>query len=145
MITEKAKPTLGFGGEKESAEADYEATKAKVVGELKDVFRPELINRIDEIIVFRKLTQDEIKQIAGIMLSSLKKRMAELGHNVVFTDALVDHLADAGYDDVYGARPLRRAIQSEVEDYLADCILGGEMQGKDEIIVDFKNSKVILG
>lgn len=144
LITEKAKMSLGFGSAEASADADYEATKAKVVGELKDVFRPELINRIDEIIVFRKLTSDEIKQIAGIMLSSLKKRMAELGHNVEFTPELVDHLAEAGYDDVYGARPLRRAIQSQVEDFLADAILGGELKDKDKIVVGYKDGKIAI-
>ena len=144
LITEKAKMSLGFGSAEISADADYEATKAKVVGELKEVFRPELINRIDEIIVFRKLTGDEIKQIAGIMLSSLKKRMAELGYNVEFTPELVDHLAEAGYDDVYGARPLRRAIQSQVEDFLADSILGGELKDKEKITVGYDGKVKIL-
>lgn len=144
LITEKAKMSLGFGSAEAGADADYEAIKTKVIGELKDVFRPELINRIDEIIVFRKLTAEEIKSIASIMLSSLKKRMAELGHNVEFTDALIEHLAEAGYDDVYGARPLRRAIQSEVEDFLADEILKGGLDGKDKVTVSYDGKIVIL-
>ncbi len=144
LITEKAKMSLGFGSAETSADADYESAKAKVVGELKEVFRPELINRIDEIIVFRKLTSEEIKEIAGIMLSSLKKRMASLGYNVEFTPELTDHLAEAGYDDVYGARPLRRAIQSQVEDFLADSILGGELKDKEKIIVGYDGNVKIL-
>ena len=108
-----------------NADADYEAVKSKVLGELKEVFRPELINRIDEIIVFHKLTGEDIKKISAIMLKSLKARMEALGHDITFTDALIEHLSEAGYDEVYGARPLRRAIQSKVEDFLADSILSG--------------------
>ena len=143
QITEKAKMSLGFGTSPESADADYELVKAKVVGELKEIFRPELINRIDEIIVFRKLTSEEIKKICAIMLSSLKKRMEEIGHKVEFTDELIEHLSEAGYDEVYGARPLRRAIQSEVEDFLADSILSGKLK-KKKTTVDYKDGKVTI-
>ena len=137
--------SLGFGASGSSEDADYEAVKQKVIGELKEVFRPELINRIDEIIVFRKLTSCEIEQITRIMLSGLSKRMAELGHEVEFTESLVAHLAEAGYDDTYGARPLRRAIQSQVEDFLADSILRGELEAEGKIIVDYRDEKVTLG
>ncbi len=144
LITEKAKPTLGFGASAADADSDYEDIKGKVLGELKQVFRPELINRIDEIIVFHKLTHDDIEKIAGIMLSGLKQRMESLGHNIVFTPALVSHLAESGYDEVYGARPLRRSIQSEVEDFLADAILGGEVEGKEKITVDYTDGKITI-
>ena len=142
LITEKAKMSLGFGSSDGGSDADYEATKSRVIGELKEVFRPELINRIDEIIVFRKLSSEEIKEIATIMLSSLRKRMEALGYNVEFTPELTDHLAEAGYDDIYGARPLRRAIQSEVEDFLADAILGGEIKEKEVVTVDYVEGQV---
>ena len=142
LITEKAKMSLGFGSSDGGSDADYEATKSRVIGELKEVFRPELINRIDEIIVFRKLSSEEIKEIATIMLSSLRKRMEALGYNVEFTLELTDHLAEAGYDDIYGARPLRRAIQSEVEDFLADAILGGEIKEKEVVTVDYVEGQV---
>ncbi len=145
MITEKAKPSLGFGGASADPDADYEAIKSKVLGELKEVFRPELINRIDEIIVFHKLTGEDIKKIASIMLSSLKARMEAMGHKITFTDSLVEHLSESGYDEVYGARPLRRAIQSQVEDFLADAILSGEIAPEGEISVDYRDGKVVLG
>ncbi len=145
MITEKAKPSLGFGGASADPDADYEAIKSKVLGELKEVFRPELINRIDEIIVFHKLTSEDIKKIASIMLSSLKARMEAMGHKITFTDSLVEHLSESGYDEVYGARPLRRAIQSQVEDFLADAILSGEIAPEGETSVDYRDGKVVLG
>ena len=145
MITEKAKPSLGFGGATADPDADYEAIKGKVLGELKEVFRPELINRIDEIIVFHKLTSEDIKKIASIMLSSLKERMEAMGHKITFTDSLIEHLSEAGYDEVYGARPLRRAIQSQVEDFLADAILSGEIAPEGEVTVDYRDGKVVLG
>ncbi len=145
MITEKAKPSLGFGGASSDPDADYEVIKSKVLGELKEVFRPELINRIDEIIVFHKLTSEDIKKIASIMLSSLKARMETMGHKITFTDSLVEHLSESGYDEVYGARPLRRAIQSQVEDFLADAILSGEIAPEGEISVDYRDGKVVLG
>ncbi len=142
LITDKAKMSLGFGTREENTDSDYEQVKAKVLGELKEVFRPELINRIDEIIVFRKLTQEDIKTITGIMLNSLKERMLSLGYEVEFTDSLIEHLTEAGYDETYGARPLRRAIQSEVEDFLADTLLNEEVPSK--LTVDFKENKVCL-
>ena len=145
LITQKAK-SLGFGTEdKESEEeADYNKIKESVIGELKNVFRPELINRIDEIIVFRKLNSDEIMQIADIMLKSLKKRMTDLGYDTEFTRAAVEHLAKAGFDDNYGARPLRRVIQSEVEDMLADEMLGGGLpKGKIRIDFDAEANKLV--
>ncbi len=142
LITEKAKPSLGFGSTGDDKDSDYELIKSRVLSELKEVMRPELINRIDEIIVFRKLTGEDIEKIAGIMLSSLKERMSSLGYEVTFTPELVSHLADAGYDEVYGARPLRRAIQSEVEDFLSDAILNGEMKSTNT--VDYEDSKVVL-
>ena len=142
LITDKAKMSLGFGTKEDDQNSDYEQVKSRVLGELKEVFRPELINRIDEIIVFRKLTQDDIKKITSIMLSSLKDRMANLGYEVEFTDALIDHLTEAGYDEIYGARPLRRAIQSEVEDFLADTLLNEEVE--KNLVVDYKDSKICI-
>jgi len=142
LITEKARPSLGFASAEETAEKDYEHIKSQVLGELKNMFRPELINRIDEIIVFHKLSRDDIEKITSVMLSSLKNRMAALGHEIEFTDSLISHLADAGYDEMYGARPLRRAIQSEVEDFLADNILSENVKTGEKITVDFDDGKV---
>lgn len=142
LITEKAKPSLGFANAGENGDRDYEYIKGQVLGELKNVFRPELINRIDEIIVFHKLSREDIEKITAVMLSGLKGRMEALGYEIEFTDALVSHLADAGYDEMYGARPLRRAIQSEVEDFLADSILSNAVAEDGKITVDFEQGKV---
>jgi len=142
LITEKARPSLGFANAEETADRDYEHIKSQVLGELKNVFRPELINRIDEIIVFHKLTREDIEKITSVMLGSLKNRMEALGHEIEFTDSLISHLADAGYDEMYGARPLRRAIQSEVEDFLADNILSGNVLEGKKVTVDYDGEKV---
>ena len=87
-----------------------------MLGELKNVFRPEFLNRVDDIIVFNKLNKDEIKQIASKMLDTLAKRLENIEIKISFTDEAVSAISDKGFDDTYGARPLRRAIQSEIED-----------------------------
>ena len=142
LITQKAK-ALGFGGA-EDADADYGKIKENVMGELKNVFRPELINRIDEIIVFRKLTKENIETIASIMLKNLIGRMNSLGYEVEFTQSAIEHLAKAGFDDVYGARPLRRTIQSQVEDMLSDKLLSGEINKGDKITIDAKDNALVV-
>lgn len=144
LITEKSKSTLGFGTKEGNSEDDYNSIKEKVLGELKNVFRPELLNRIDEIIVFHKLTEENIEKITGIMTNSLKKRVEALGYELEITDEAIKHLAKNGYDDLYGARPLRRAIQSEVEDLLADEMLSGKFEAGAKITVDCKDDKIIL-
>ena len=125
---------LGFATVSESNEND--AIRDKVMAEVKRSFKPEFLNRIDEIIVFDRLTKDEIKSIAGLMLSSLKKRLAENGITVEFTDSAVEKIADEGFDKIYGARPLRRAIQTKIEDMLSEKIIDGEISAGDTITVD---------
>ncbi|MBQ4526840.1 MAG: ATP-dependent Clp protease ATP-binding subunit [Clostridia bacterium] len=142
LITEKAKNSLGFGTSSESADSDYESIRQKVLGELKNIFRPELLNRIDETIVFHKLTKEDIKQITVIMTEGLKKRMEALGYTLTLTDKAIEHLSEAGFDEVYGARPLRRAIQSQVEDALADEILTGRFAPGAKITVDCIDGKL---
>ena len=142
LITQKAK-ALGFGGS-DDADADYSKIKENVMGELKNVFRPELINRIDEIIVFRKLTKENIEKIAGIMLGGLIDRMKALGYDTEFTPSAVEHLAKAGFDDVYGARPLRRTIQSQVEDMLSDKLLSGEIAPGAKLVIDEKDGVLTI-
>ena len=107
LITDKQK-SLGFAQQKEDGER--EDIKSLVLGELKKVFRPEFLNRVDDIIVFNKLSQDEIKQIAGKMLETLAGRLKAMNIGITFTDAAITAIADKGFDDSYGARPLRRAI-----------------------------------
>lgn len=144
LITEKSKTSLGFGTAEPDSDSDYNSIKQKVLGELKNLFRPEFLNRIDEIIVFHKLTKENIREITGIMTNSLKKRIEALGYEFDITDEAIDHLSDSGYDDVYGARPLRRAIQSEVEDLLADEMLSGTFNPGDKITIDFKDGKMVV-
>ena len=94
------------------------------------------MNRIDEIIVFQRLTKEEIKEIAKLMLNELGKRLTDNGITVTFTDAAVEKISDEGFDKVYGARPLRRAIQSKIEDMLSEKIIDGEVNDGDTITVD---------
>lgn len=125
---------MGFGKEEKATGNEHEIIKEKVMEKVKQAFRPEFLNRIDEIIVFDRLSEDDIKKIAGVMLESLKKRLAANDIKAEFTDAAVSEIAKEGYDPVYGARPLRRAIQSKIEDMLSEKIIDGGI-GK-EIKVD---------
>ena len=142
LITDKERK-LGFGSAEKTENSSYEQVKQNVVGELKQVFRPELLNRIDEIIVFSQLSEENIENITNLMLSNLQKRMEALDINVEFTDALVKYLAKEGFDIAYGARPLRRAIQSKVEDFLADEMLSNDLTGKN-ITLDVEDDKVVI-
>jgi ATP-dependent Clp protease ATP-binding subunit ClpC len=141
LITEKHK-SLGFaqedGGE---AKAD---TKELVMGELKKLFRPEFLNRVDDIIMFNKLTQDEIKQIASKMLGTLAKRLENMNIKISFTDAAVTAIADKGFDDAYGARPLRRAIQSEIEDTLSEQMLDGKITENSSVTCDYTDGEFVF-
>ena len=124
---------LGFGNEKGSSMSD-EKIKEAVMGELKKAFRPEFLNRVDDIIVFRKLVKEDIREIAKRMLSSLTKRVAAMGITVEFDETATEKIADAGFDPVYGARPLRRAIQSQIEDKLSEEILEGKINAGEACI-----------
>ena len=122
--------SLGFGEGDGSGLSD-EKIKESVMGELKNTFRPEFLNRVDDIIVFRKLTQEDIREIAARLLANLAERVKALGVDLTFSDEAVAKIADAGFDPVYGARPLRRAIQSRIEDLLSEQMLEGKVtQGK---------------
>jgi ATP-dependent Clp protease ATP-binding subunit ClpC len=126
---------LGFSVADETG-LSYEDMKSRIMGELKKVFRPELLNRIDEVIVFHKLTKDEIKQIVDLLLVRLQKQLAEQHITLQLTDEAKDLLVEQGYDPAMGARPLRRAIQRLIEDPLADELLGGAMLEHGTMIVD---------
>lgn len=129
------KSALGFGGEKDE-KADIEKL---VMADLKATFKPEFLNRVDEIIVFNQLEKEDIELIARNMLKSLSARMAELDKSIEFTDAAVSAIADAGFDKVYGARPLRRAIQTKLEDPLSELLLENKIG--DKCTVDFKDGE----
>ena len=108
------------------------------------MFRPEFLNRVDDIIVFNKLTQDEIKEIASKMLDTLAKRLEDIDIKISFTDEAVTAIADKGFDDAYGARPLRRAIQSEIEDKLSEKILEGEIENGSTVVCDYKDGEFVF-
>ena len=139
---------LGFDGgdkdEKESEEAHFGRIRDAVMADLKRTFRPEFLNRIDEIIVFRQLTEDNIRQIARRMLDVTGARMAQQGITLEADDAAVAELARDGFDPQYGARPLRRAIQSMVEDAVAEKMLEGELKSGDTAHVRLKDGKVVI-
>src|SRR5256714_7186609 len=113
--------------------------KDRIMGELKKVFRPELLNRIDEVIVFHKLAKDEIKTIVELVLKRLRDQMGEHEVAIELTDPAKDLLVEKGYDPAMGARPLRRAIQRFIEDPLADFVLGRSLEPGPTILVERKN------
>jgi ATP-dependent Clp protease ATP-binding subunit ClpC len=128
------KPTVGFG--QTGAELTYEKMKEKVGDELKRNFRPEFLNRIDEVIVFHELTRDEVKAIVDLMISRVEEQLQSQDVDIELTDAAKDFLARTGYDPALGARPLRRALQRHVEDPLSEKILWKEFEAGETIIVD---------
>lgn len=129
---------LGFAGDgaKNNGTADNSVIKERVTEELKKAFRPEFLNRIDEIIVFERLNEENVREIARLMLKELSKRLADNEIKAEFSDNAVDAIAKAGYDPTYGARPLRRAIQSKIEDMLSEKIIDGSIKAGDSITVD---------
>ena len=128
--------TLGFLAEKDGTKPDYSAAKNRVLEEMKKVFRPEFLNRIDETIVFTSLSDDELKKIIAIMLEQVLKRLEENKIKLEVTDAAKDELLKEGRDHAYGARPLRRAIQRMVEDAISDMILRRDARAGDEVLAD---------
>ena len=115
-----------------------------VMGDLKRTFKPEFLNRVDDIIVFHRLTQENINAIAGNMLSAVAKRMENMEVKLTWTDAAVNALGEAGFDPAYGARPLRRTIQTKVEDAVAELLLTGEIHAGDTVLVDAAEGKVTV-
>jgi ATP-dependent Clp protease ATP-binding subunit ClpB len=116
-----------------------EQAREAVMEEVRRHFRPELINRIDEIVIFNPLTREHIKQIVDIQLRGLRQRLEERSIELVLTDAAKEHLAREGFDPVYGARPLKRAIQREIVQPLAMRVLRGEIHDRDRVTVDVRN------
>jgi len=125
-------------------ELGAEAARERVLEELDRTFRPEFLNRIDEIIVFRSLTKEDLLQIVDIQTCYLRDLLAERRIGLELADAARQHLADAGYDPVYGARPLKRVIQREVQDPLALALLRGEFAEGDTVRVDAHDGRVVF-
>jgi ATP-dependent Clp protease ATP-binding subunit ClpB len=124
--------------------SDYSEVKGAVMAEVKNHFRPEFINRIDEIVVFHSLDEKNIKEIARIQLKGLEKRLAAMDMRLDVSDAALKEIASVGFDPVFGARPLKRAIQSQIENPLARAILEGSFGPKDTIKVDARGGKVVF-
>ncbi len=133
---------LGFSAEAEE-KAQSDKSKEIVMKALRDNFRPEFLNRLDEIIIFNKLTDKDIEKIARLMLSELCARIEKLGINIEFSDSACKYLAKAGFDPVYGARPLRRAIQQKVEDSFSTEMLEGRINAGDSVLCDEKDSEIV--
>lgn len=127
---------LGFEFSENQADSHYQSIRSLVNEELKAYFRPEFLNRLDEIIVFRQLTKDEVKQISSILLREVCSHLTDQGITLEVTERFKDRLVEEGYDPSYGARPLRRAITSLLEDCLAEKILSGDLKDGDTVVVD---------
>ena len=140
MITNTSK--LGFTTAEDESKSKYEKLKDTVSEEMKKAFRPEFLNRIDETIVFSHLSKEEIRQIVDLMLKDLFKRLAEKELNIEVSDEVKDHLAECGYSEAYGARPLRRLIQRKMEDSLAEEMLSGKYVKGDTIKVTLVDGKI---
>jgi ATP-dependent Clp protease ATP-binding subunit ClpC len=135
-VIEKGGGGLGFTFAENQSDSQYNHIRSLVNEELKQYFRPEFLNRLDEIIVFRQLTKDEVKQIADIMLRDVAERLTEQGITLEVTERFKDRVVEEGYSPSYGARPLRRAIMRLLEDAIAEAILSGRIQDGDTAVVD---------
>ena len=139
LINEE-KATFGFTANENSH--SEEKIKEAVMGELKNTFRPEFLNRIDDIIVFSRLKEDDIKEIAKRLLKGLEKRMEVLEIGITFDESVVDYISKAGYDKIYGARPLKRAIQTKIEDVLSEKILEKSIEKNNTYVCSMENDEL---
>nr|ARW60686.1 Clp protease ATP binding subunit [Polysiphonia sp.] len=147
-VIEKGGGSLGFELGESQIESQYNRIKSLVNEELKQYFRPEFLNRLDEIIVFRQLTKEEVREIADLMLQEVFERIKQQDINLNVTDRFKNKLVDEGYNPSYGARPLRRAVMRLLEDSLAEEVLAGKIKGGDSAVVDVSDDgsiKVLLG
>ncbi|MBP5209962.1 MAG: ATP-dependent Clp protease ATP-binding subunit, partial [Clostridia bacterium] len=136
-----ASKPLGFSAEGGESDAEKKA-EAAALEALKATFRPEFLNRLDEIIVFRKLTDENIRRIAGLMLDEVAKRVADVGISLSFDESVAREVAREGYDPVYGARPLRRAVTHAVEDALSGEMLEGRVKAGDSVLAVWRDGAV---
>ena len=141
--TLKKQRSLGFGSSVND-EKGYETMRENIMDEVKRIFRPEFLNRVDEIIVFHALEQDEIDRIAALMLANVQKRLRERDIDLEVDESAIKLLSAAGYDLQYGARPLRRAIQRMVEDALSEEILNGKIKLGDRVFMTAKDDQLVF-
>jgi len=137
------KASLGFTL-KDSSKDEYETMKKNIMEELKKTFKPEFLNRVDDVIVFNSLKKEQLIAIVKIMVKDLQKRLKEQNINIEFTDKALELLVKKGFDENYGARPLRRMIQKHVEDKLSEALLRDEIKQDDNVILDVANEELIL-
>jgi ATP-dependent Clp protease ATP-binding subunit ClpC len=130
--------------ESKQQEQSYERMKDKLLNELKRSFRPEFLNRIDGVVVFHALNKAHIRTIVELMLRQVSKELAEKGVNMLVTDAAKDFLGKKGYDEIYGARPLRRVIQTLVEDRLSEDILRAKFKSGDTAVIDLEGEEIVV-
>ncbi len=142
----KKSATIGFTvhDETKTRQESYERMKEKLLGELKKTFRPEFLNRIDGVVVFHSLTKEHIREIVDLMLATVAQQLSEKGIKLEVTEAAKDFLGAKGYDEVFGARPLRRVIQDMVEDKLSESWLRGEFQSGDTAVVDLEGEQIVV-
>jgi ATP-dependent Clp protease ATP-binding subunit ClpC len=139
--------TIGFASrsnEAKTREQAYEKMKENLLNELKKTFRPEFLNRVDGVVVFHSLTKEQIRQIVDLMLTSVTQQLSEKGIKLEVTDAVKDFLGEKGYDEVFGARPLRRVIQDMIEDKLSEDLLRGKFQSGDTVVVDLEGEEIVV-
>ena len=134
--------SVGFGAK--TVQQNHDAMEKRIHEELKNSFRPELLNRIDETIVFHKLQKEELRQIVGIMAKEITSRLQELNITVKITSAVLDVLAEEGFDPEYGARPIRRAIQKKIEDPLSEALLSGEIRFGQQVTIGATKGKITI-
>ncbi|MEC8649543.1 MAG: NDP-hexose 4-ketoreductase, partial [Verrucomicrobiota bacterium] len=127
--------SMGFGVEK-SADSEYEKIREKILDETKRVFKPEFLNRLNDLVIFKSLGRDDMHSIVDLELRNLCERLKEKGLKFIFSDAAKEFLIDSGYDEKYGARPLRRAVEKHLEDSLAEALLAGTIKPGESIHVD---------
>ncbi|HEY56509.1 MAG TPA: ATP-dependent Clp protease ATP-binding subunit [Dehalococcoidia bacterium] len=139
--------TLGFAvgsDEAKTQQQSYERMKERLLGELKKAFRPEFLNRVDANVVFHPLNKEHIRKIVDLMINTVNDRLEEKGMKLEVSDAAKDLLGEKGYDEVFGARPLRRVIQDMVEDKLSECMLDGKFQSGDTVVVDIQDGEIVI-
>lgn len=134
--------SIGFNADEKNAD-QYKDIKSNVMSELKREFKPEFLNRVDEIIVFKQLTEEEISKIADIMIETSVSRLADRNIKIIVTDNMKKHIAKVGFDQTYGARPLKRAIQNLIEDKIAEDILDGKIKDGSTAKIDYKDGKIV--
>jgi len=135
---------LGFSAPEEEEKGEYEKIKENITDELKRTFRPEFLNRIDEIIMFHPLNEEHVSDIVEIMIKDLEKRLHKMDLNIKVSKKTKEHISKSGFDPIYGARPLERTITKMIEDQLAEEILKGNVSKEDDIFIDFVNDELVF-